>query len=164
MGSWACCATARTGVESVSHVSRGSQVKMKHKKQSGQDDSKKGSRCRCCRRSRNDDDLCGAARGNHVRVVSARSSFFLLMRSFSVSASRRACWMRDCMASGDTSLAFCEFIFDGGTSRRGKRVSSWAESKRGRRREPIESTRFEARFTARSDSVSRVSGDAKGRC
>jgi hypothetical protein len=41
----------------------------------------------------------------HIRVVSANSSFFLLIRSFSVSASRRACWMRDCMASGDTSLA-----------------------------------------------------------
>jgi hypothetical protein len=40
----------------------------------------------------------------HIRVVSARSSFFLLIRSFRVSASRRACWMRDCIASGDTSL------------------------------------------------------------
>lgn len=46
-------------------------------------------------------------------MVSARSSFFLLMRSFKVSASRRACWIRDCIASGDTSLAPCEFIVIG---------------------------------------------------
>lgn len=46
-------------------------------------------------------------------MVSARSSFFLLMRSLRVSASRRACWIRDCIASGDTSLAPCEFIVIG---------------------------------------------------
>lgn len=38
------------------------------------------------------------------RVVSASSSFLRLIRSLSVSASRRACWMRACIASGDTSL------------------------------------------------------------
>lgn len=36
--------------------------------------------------------------------MSASSSFFLLILSLSVSASRRACWMRACIASGDTSL------------------------------------------------------------
>jgi hypothetical protein len=40
----------------------------------------------------------------YSRVVSASSSFFLLILSFSVSASRRACWMRACIASGDTSF------------------------------------------------------------
>lgn len=54
----------------------------------------------------------------NIRVVSANSSFFLLMRSFRVSASLRACWMRDCIASGDTSLGPCEFMMrvfgDGG--------------------------------------------------
>lgn len=43
-------------------------------------------------------------------MVSDSSSFLRLMRSLSVSASRRACWIRACMASGDTSLAPWEFI------------------------------------------------------
>jgi hypothetical protein len=38
------------------------------------------------------------------RVVSANSSFFRFILSFNVSASRRACWMRDCIASGETSF------------------------------------------------------------
>jgi len=41
---------------------------------------------------------------DYSRVVSASSSFFRLILSLSVSASRRACWMRACIASGDTSL------------------------------------------------------------
>lgn len=49
----------------------------------------------------------------HSRVVSASSSFFLLILSFSVSASRRACWMRACIASGDTSLGRPGSIFCG---------------------------------------------------
>jgi hypothetical protein len=51
----------------------------------------------------------GWSGSENVRVVSASSSFFLLMRSLRVSASRRACWMRACMASGDTSELF-EFM------------------------------------------------------
>src|SRR5437660_1194153 len=50
-----------------------------------------------------------ALRGDS-RVVSASSSFFLLILSLSVSASRRACWMRACIASGDTSLGRPESI------------------------------------------------------
>lgn len=46
--------------------------------------------------------------GRDSRVVSANSSFFRLILSFKVSASRRACWMRACMASGDTSSGRCE--------------------------------------------------------
>lgn len=45
-------------------------------------------------------------------MVSASSSFFRLILSLSVSASRRACWMRACIASGDTSLG-CEFMATG---------------------------------------------------
>jgi hypothetical protein len=41
---------------------------------------------------------------DNSRVVSASSSFFRFIRSFNVSASRRACWMRDCIASGETSF------------------------------------------------------------
>ena len=49
-----------------------------------------------------------ACRLQDSRVVSANSSFFRLILSFKVSASRRACWMRACMASGDTSFGRCE--------------------------------------------------------
>jgi hypothetical protein len=41
---------------------------------------------------------------DNSRVVSANSSFFRFILSFNVSASRRACWMRDCIASGETSF------------------------------------------------------------
>lgn len=50
---------------------------------------------------------------DHLRVVSANSSFFLLMRSLRFSASRRACWMRACIASGETSFWPCEFMATG---------------------------------------------------
>lgn len=40
----------------------------------------------------------------HLRVVSAKSSFLRFIRSFKFSASRRAVWIRDCIASGDTSF------------------------------------------------------------
>lgn len=43
-------------------------------------------------------------------MVSASSSFLRLILSFRVSASRRACWMRACIASGDTSFGRCESI------------------------------------------------------
>lgn len=48
-------------------------------------------------------------RRQDLREVSASSSFFLLIRSFKPSASRRACWMRACIASGETS-GRCESI------------------------------------------------------
>jgi len=48
----------------------------------------------------------------NLRVVSASSSFLRFILSFKVSASRRACWMRDCMASGETSfdIACCGVV------------------------------------------------------
>lgn len=67
----------------------------------------------------------------HIRVVSESSSFFLLIRSLSVSASRRACWIRACMASGDTSWAPCEFIVTDAVDR----VKTGDEKKRGVGRE-----------------------------
>lgn len=49
-------------------------------------------------------DVIEGGTERNSRVVSASSSFLRLIRSLSVSASRRACWMRACIASGDTSL------------------------------------------------------------
>ena len=40
----------------------------------------------------------------YLHVPSARSSFLRFILSFRFSASRRACWMRVCIASGDTSF------------------------------------------------------------
>jgi hypothetical protein len=40
----------------------------------------------------------------YLRVPSAKSSFLRFILSFKFSASRRACWMRVCIASGDTSF------------------------------------------------------------
>jgi hypothetical protein len=61
---------------------------------------------------------CGGGGGmswdeqGNLRVVSASSSFLRFILSFKVSASRRACWMRDCMASGETSfdMAGCDVV------------------------------------------------------
>lgn len=69
-----------------------------------------------------------AAPIEHVRVVSDSSSFLRFMRSLSVSASRRACWIRSCMASGDTSLAPWEFI----VTRRDKAMRETTRASRGR--------------------------------
>lgn len=55
--------------------------------------------------------MTAAADEGGLRVVSASSSFFLLMRSLRPSASRRACWMRACIASGETSFGRCESMF-----------------------------------------------------
>jgi hypothetical protein len=40
----------------------------------------------------------------YLRVPSAKSSFLRFILSFRFSASRRACWMRVCIASGETSF------------------------------------------------------------
>lgn len=42
--------------------------------------------------------------GRYIRVPSAKSSFFRFILSFKFSASRRACWIRVCIASGETSF------------------------------------------------------------
>src|SRR6266536_4979657 len=42
--------------------------------------------------------------GGHLRVPSASSSFLRFILSFKFSASRRACWMRVCIWSGETSF------------------------------------------------------------
>jgi len=50
----------------------------------------------------------------HLRVVSARSSFLRFILSFKFSASRRADWIRDCIASGDTSFDIvADVVVDG---------------------------------------------------
>lgn len=61
--------------------------------------------------------------GGHSREPSASSSFLRFIRSLRLSASRRACWMRVCMASGETSVDMATVVGADGGRGRGERAT-----------------------------------------